>query len=390
MFRFYPTVCLFLLFSWFIIPQNSWAQKNSKNKNNSTILPAIDPPKSVAPKRIRWDKLTFDTTDKNCPSKLGYAYLDGVKYSGGFFNTFPKKDASDKPITSKEGSMKNGLLDGEYFEYSKQGIKQVFETYSEGKKNGKFSYYYEDGFLEIMGNFKNGELDGEVTGYYHNGIKKYANHYTNGNRNGTCFSYFENGQVEQESEFVNEIPDGDVIGYFPNGTVRNIKTFDTGYLEGRSYVFHRNGCPAIEEYYKHGKLDSIQRAFDFLSCNIISSGYWKLGKKEGAFVTYDMFGDTLTLTTFKDSLRHGLHRIYKEVWDESGKKYELKIETEGNFVNEAPNGFWKYGQVSNFQRREGNYDLGVKIGEWTYYDKEGKLLLKQWFDNGELTKQKFY
>ena len=110
--------------------------------------------------------------------------------------------------------------------------------------------------------------------------------YNIGNRNGTCSTFFQDGTLEQEATFVNEIPDGDEIGYFEDGFVRHIKTFNMGILNGRNYVFHKNHCPAIEEYYKNGKLDSIQRVFDLKTCNIISSGFHKQGIKQGTFVTY--------------------------------------------------------------------------------------------------------
>jgi len=33
--------------------------------------------------------------------------------------------------------------------------------------------------------------------------------------------------------------------------------------------------------------------------------------------------------------------------------------------------------------------LGVKVGEWNYYNKEGELFYKQWYDNdGNLLKDK--
>ena len=39
------------------------------------------------------------------------------------------------------------LCDGAYFEYSKEGIKQVFENYVMGKKNGPFTYYFENDLI---------------------------------------------------------------------------------------------------------------------------------------------------------------------------------------------------------------------------------------------------
>jgi antitoxin component YwqK of YwqJK toxin-antitoxin module len=41
--------------------------------------------------------------------------------------------------------------------------------------------------------------------------------------------------------------------------------------------------------------------------------------------------------------------------------------------------------------REGEYDHGVTIGLWKFYDQKGNLLAKQWYnDEGEEIKSKFY
>lgn len=386
----YSTLILLFVANSLVFGQKNTTKQNPKTEKTSDIVyeNGINTiTKTPKPIRTRFDKLTVDNN--------GVVYKDNQLFTGDFYMVFNpnEKPTSDKKfvkyITSREGHYTNGLKDGAYFEYSKEGIKQVFETYAIGKKNGPFAYYFENGAVEIEGNFSNGELDGKVIGYFANGNKNYINMYNIGNRNGTCSTFFQDGTLEQEATFVNEIPDGDMIGYFPTGKVRSIKTLNFGVLEGRNYVFHKNGCPAIEEYYKHGKLDSLQRAFDYLSCNIITSGNWKEGKKNGVFVSYDMFGDTLDFKTYKDDKRDGLYAVFKEKWNPEIKKMELLPETMGMFDNESPNGYWFYGRISNQDRREGKYDLGVKVGEWNYYNKEGELFYKQWYDNdGNLLKDK--
>lgn len=89
--------------------------------------------------------------------------------------------------------------------------------------------------------------------------------------------------------------------------------------------------------------------------------------------------------------RHGFSVVFKEKFDEKLQKNILMPDTYGNYVNESPDGLWHYGMVSNYQKRFGEYDLGVKMGEWSYFDIEGKLLCKQWYDqDGNLLKEKFF
>ena len=359
----------------------------SQLKNNLSEEPQQKLSDKKTP-RVRFDKLTFDNN--------GVAFYQNQPFSGEFFQVFDNSaNPSKKLVLSKQGTMLNGLKHGEYFEFSKEGVRQLKETYINGTKNGPFEYYFEDnGAIEFQGQFLNGELDGEIKCFYKSGNTKYINHYSNGNRNGSCVAYFESGQIESEANFVNEIPDGDEIGYFKTGAVRHIKTFNMGVLNGRNYVFHKNNCPAIEEYYKNGKLDSIQRIFDNVTCNTITSGFWKDGQKHGTFVTFDMFshfGDTLEIQNYDMGKRHGFSVVFKEKFDEKLQKNILMPDTYGNYVNESPDGLWHYGMVSNYQKRFGEYDLGVKMGEWSYFDIEGKLLCKQWYDqDGNLLKEKFF
>lgn len=334
-------------------------------------------------KSIRWEKLTFQN---------GRAYLENVPYTGSAEAYYPKRKGEDprtRPRFAKKGSFNNGYLNGEYSVYNPNQSFISRETFLNGIKVGKFYYYYETGELEVMGSFKNDSiLDGVVEGYYKSGRKYYTNIYKDGERHGKCTAYFENGNLETETEWFEGVPVGRHFGYFPDENLRYQKAFNNkGELHGENYVFHRTGCPANEEYYKNGKLDSVQRAWDALACTIIKSGYWKEGKEDGTFVEYNTFGDTILIQQFNDGKKHGKYAQYREAREADTKRAYLQIETLGYYDSGFANGYWVYGQVSNFQRREGAYDHGVKIGTWKYFDHKGELLLIQEYDNdGNLLK----
>ena len=89
----------------------------------------------------------------------------------------------------------------------------------------------------------------------------------------------------------------------------------------------------IAEMAAHRKADELVQGY----------GYWKDGKKNGVFLSYDMFGDTLDFKTYKEDKRDGLFAVYKEQWSPEIKKMELMPETMGMFENESPTGYWFYG-----------------------------------------------
>lgn len=336
---------------------------------------------STKNKAVRWEKLEIRNDS--------LAYLNGVPFTGRAEYYYPSDKPSDRPRLAKRAEFKQGRFHGEFAKFRPNGDFILRETYDNGKKHGPFSYYYENGILEIMGTFEHEIIEGLVQGYYQSGKPYYINRYTQGERNGLCEAFFENGNKETESRYKMGIPVGEHLGYFKDGTLRFYKQFnDSGALNGPHYYYHSTGCAAIEEYYKNGKLDSVQRAWDALSCGLIRSGFWKNGKENGAFAEFNMFGDTIKITHYKDGNKHGLYGEYNLEKDAQTTLRKRIVETEGNYVDGFAHGKWVYGKKSCFQSREGTYDMGVKVGEWRYYDHKCELMLVQEYDNdGNLLKE---
>jgi len=334
-------------------------------------------------KAVRWEKLEirFDST----------AYLDGIPFTGRAEYYYPQQN-DGRPRLAKRAEFLNGIFHGEFAKLRPNGDFLLRETYENGIKNGPFYYYHENGKVEVMGEFSNELIDGLVQGFYASGKKYYVNRYTLGERNGLCEAFFENGNKETESRYRMGIPVGEHYGFFDKGGIRFYKNFDdSGNLNGPHYYYHSTGCAAIEEYYKKGKLDSVQRAWDALSCALIKTGFWNEGKENGTFAEFNMFGDTIKLAQFKEGLKHGIHGEYLIEKDPETKLRYRSVETEGYYINGFANGPWVYGKKTCFQSREGSYDMGVKVGEWKYYDHKCELLLKQKYDQeGTLLEEEAY
>ena len=294
-------------------------------------------------------------------------------------------------INTEQGYL-NGYKQGTYKELTEKGIFVAEETWANGKKNGFFKYADEKtGVVVVEGFFSNDSLNGEVKGYYMNGLPMYVKHYREGIRQGAAISYFDNGRVEQVANFDNDLPDGPVIAYYPDSILRYVKEYKKGLPHGRYYLFHRNGCAANEDYYKNGKHDSVSRVYDAVTCNLIAESNWKMGKRDGAFVEYNAFGDTLRIESFRDDQRDGRFLEMKEAWDESTKKMKLQVESEGYFEDGVRQGPWVHGQVSHYQQRSGSYTDGEMMGRWIFMDNNGDPLIEQVYnEKGEVVKEKYF
>jgi len=69
-------------------------------------------------------------------------------------------------------------------EYYPNGTKKIEGKRLDGKRHGKWKYYYENGFLWSEGFYKNGEREGNSVVYYDNGRKKIQGQYKKNYRTG--------------------------------------------------------------------------------------------------------------------------------------------------------------------------------------------------------------
>lgn len=326
-------------------------------------LPKVTPPK---PSKVFIENLEI---------RNGVAYLKNKPYTGVSYKLWENK------IVNEVTSWVDGLKDGEYKEFTEDNVLVSNLWYYQGIKHGEYAYFYPNGALKNKGTFYNGLLNGEIWGYYPNGRPQYMNTYTMGARNGKSHTWFVNGRTEQTSNFVNDVPDGEVLAWYPDSIPRYQTEYKAGIKNGRFYRFHKTGCPAEESYFKMGKKDSVFRAWDEFKCALIEEGFFANGEKNGTFIQYGFNGDTLKIENYKYNKLDG--RFMQ--WQDRG------LESSGYYKEGKPQGYWKYGMMSFYQMREGNYDNGIMVGLWKFYDNQGRLLARQWYDEeGEVTKSKLY
>ena len=120
---------------------------------------------------------------------------DGLKYHPDINEIYSGKVFKNRMGGKKEfeGSYKDGKKDGLWTDYYENGQKRSVETYKDGKKDGLYTYWHED-VLMYEGTYKDGKEDGLWTKWYVNGQKNYEGTSKNGKREGLWTDYYENGQ----------------------------------------------------------------------------------------------------------------------------------------------------------------------------------------------------
>ena len=117
-----------------------------------------------------------------------YKILIGVPFTG--------------KVTGKEqGSFRNGKKEGLWVYYHDNGQLWKSGTFTDGKEDGPWVHYEEDGQLLMKGTYKDGKEDGPWFSYHDNGQLWWKRTYKDGERDGPYVFYHENGQLWKKETF---------------------------------------------------------------------------------------------------------------------------------------------------------------------------------------------
>ena len=127
-------------------------------------------------------------------------YDDLVQREGIFYKKF-----TDVPFTGKT----TGLTQG---------------TFKNGKRDGPWVLYYDNGGFLEKGTYKNGGYDGPWVKYHDNGQLNWKGDFKNGEKEGPWVIYYENGQLRSKGDFKNGKREGPWVTYNKDGTVNEVLT----------------------------------------------------------------------------------------------------------------------------------------------------------------------
>lgn len=196
-----------------------------------------------------------------------------------------------------EGDIKNGLTQGEWKYYAKDGLtlKQISQ-YKNDTINGFQKLYYENGNLEEV-NFQNkGKLHGILKTYYENGVLKKQQKYWNDHLIDTAKAFDESGKLKMV-----QIHQFDTITLKTKFTQFNYNT--NGKLEAT--VFSANNISHLKIYYENGILKESSTKIN--------------NKHEGLVTTYHENGNKMMEGNASEGRLNGDFKFF----DESGKLIKM-------------------------------------------------------------------
>jgi antitoxin component YwqK of YwqJK toxin-antitoxin module len=248
-------------------------------------------------------------------------HFNNKPYTGTSIDVFPDR------TRMQEIEWVNGLLHGTKTEYFQGGVLVRAKLhFREGKRDGPFIYYHDNGKVKLRGKYVNDLLDSTVNAFFDNGNNKYIHNYSMGVQVGESVTFYKNGNVEQKVSLKNEKPHGTMLNYYEAGNLRLESTYNEGVRDGKYIRYHLTGLMAEESYFRNGIQDSVSRYWDNVFGTMMKEEYYDMGKKEGTWLTFNHMKDTITLFNYKNDVLNGPYKKYfagsVQVGDRNNGKYE--------------------------------------------------------------------
>ncbi|MES2766598.1 MAG: CHAT domain-containing protein [Bacteroidota bacterium] len=173
---------------------------------------------------------------------------------------FLKAQIIDSPNLLKDGVREGRwtvLKDSIFATVSDTAQARYFRviTYKNGKPEGIVTDYYISGKKQGESRLLSEDpdvIDDEATNYYEDGSVKAIGHYINGKANGEYISYFENGKLHEKSLYKNDVLDGLSVVHFDNGQKNFEGNYINGKYDGNWTVWKSDGSVEAKYNFKNG------------------------------------------------------------------------------------------------------------------------------------------
>lgn len=293
----------------------------------------------------------------------------------------------------REENYRNGILHGFVKEFDEKGNLRSISKYENGilqkdaeeTKQFEIRYdYYPDGRVKIVGSYHNNLPDGVRREYGKDGKLERSYIFNEGImiaegiinekglRQGLFKEFYENGQKKSEGEYLNSKKVGEWVYYYPDGKIEQRGRFDrNGKPDGEWIWYYNNGNIWRQENYLSGEREGEYREFDVNGREIVKGQY--IENEETGVWIYEIF-EVRETGKYLDGQLDGL---WKTTDLETGN-----LLFEGRYIDGTPNGKHIYYWPNGLKRLEGNYIMGIREGDWNYFNELGKQYLRVRYKDG--------
>ena len=188
--------------------------------------------------------------------------------------------------------------------------------------------YYPDGSLQSVIHYKFGKETGKsIYLFQRPNTVEIEVEMKNGKRNGEFYRYFENGNLDTYCVYVNDSIEGLETMYLPNGEKSQESTYVHGKRNGPHREYHVNGQLKVEGSFKNDLFDGQWYYYDERGV-VVGEGEFESGN--GTLTSYDARGNVASITHYAHNMKNGKESLYNP----SGKIYKETIYKEDRIVSQ--------------------------------------------------------
>lgn len=328
------------------------------------------------------------------------------------------------PLRSQE--WKNGVEEGLFLSWHRNGALKDSIGVVGGKGNGLFAQYASSGALDMRKTLDHGDItgpatvfhacgtpsaavklikdkiDGEGTWHYPDGRISFTGTYKEGLRNGTCVSYYANGNKESSYTYVNDLHEGVCTDWYSNGAKKSEGTYHAGKPTGQRTTWYITGGVDTEQTFDDQGREQLHKGYT-------EEGqlFTEMGSARGLLMRYRYYDRTGKVL---GEGKRAKGRFQLEGFTPDGAK-----RMRGSYLDEgAKEGAWTWWYPDGTVRSEENLKNGIadgtqreyntngklrtqydyipekgNTGPFTSYAADGTIAAKGWLENGQLNGDRF-
>lgn len=291
----------------------------------------------------------------------------------------------DELTVKMEGTYKNGLKNGYWKEYDRDGNLLSATKYVDGEKQEKAEElvqldvrtdYYPDGRVKVVATYtKDGKPEGVRREYNEKGEVEKSFIFRNGRivgegvftdagqRQGNWKEYYSDGKLKAIGAYTDDKKEGTWKFYYRNGQLEQVGKFTDNQPDSLWRWYYSSGKLLREEHFFNAQPDGLYSEYDQQG-NLITTGDYLEGKKEG-FWTLET-GGYREEGNYSDGLKTGLWKAYYP---------DGELAFEGKFVDNLPNGKHQWRWPNGKLKKEASFVMGRRSGEMKKYNSDGTLLI---------------
>lgn len=341
---------------------------------------------------------TYDKVTSKITGDVTIYGISGRKEAEGNFNKNGKKEGAWK-YYYENGSMKeysiykDGILTDTGYTYLTNGLKQYQLSFKNDKIDGD-AYIYENGILTTKLFFTAGEQkNGDFIKYYPNGQIDFKYTVKDGLAEGEYVSYYDSGELFKKSQYKAGAIDGEQTVYFRNGKVRVIENYTADKLNGEFKKYYENGQLETTGKFTNGNRVGEWKSFYIDGKEEVIENFDETGKENGIATYFHSDGTKYYEMTYKkgDVIAYKYYtpdgKVATEGERKPGSDFLFKsiykngnVRAEGKYGKKGHHGVWKFWNSNGALETEKEHNEGMSIGTYKKYYPNGNIEIEYGFD----------